>query len=233
MPSRLLRMHGQRCKKPQIYLWYFYGWKILGEFSLHCENGPPHSKMHSNRYQHVARVQKHLKEFIFVNFSGRGDWLWSRNRKGGLQFTQLFGAFQTDFLHLCAGIHRTLLVSNSLRSPLGSHGEALVALLLLVQVGGRHHGGGQGGAVLVVHLHPVLLQAVGGAVVHQVAVGAAQERVHVVHLFIDKDSYQTKCKNYLHLLPLVHVAVDTVGRHILKAHLRKPCSSFSLLNTQF
>ena len=76
-----------------------------------------------------------------------------------------------------------MLVSNSLRSPLVSHGEALVALLLLVQVGGGHHGGGQGGAVLVVHLHPVLLLALQGAVVHQVAVGAAQERTHVLNLF--------------------------------------------------
>ena len=51
--------------------WVPWGWKNLGELNLHYENGPPHSGIHLNGYQHMPRVQEQLTELIFVHFSGR------------------------------------------------------------------------------------------------------------------------------------------------------------------
>ena len=51
-----------------------WGWKSMGESNFHCENGPPQTKMHSNVWEHMPRVQEHLAELIFVHFSGRGNW---------------------------------------------------------------------------------------------------------------------------------------------------------------
>ena len=52
-----------------------WGWKNMGESNFHCENGPPQTKMHSNGWKHMLRVQEHLAELIFSHFSGRGNWL--------------------------------------------------------------------------------------------------------------------------------------------------------------
>jgi hypothetical protein len=104
------------------------------------------------------------------------------------------------------------LVSNSIRSPLGSHCKALAALLLLVLVAG-HHRGSQRGAVLVVHLHPVLLLALQGAVLQQVAVRAAQERVCI-----------------LHLMPPIDITIDTPASHRLKVKRRHAHFPINLSN---
>ena len=53
--------------------WVPWGWTNLGELNFHYENGPPHSGIHLNGYQHMPRVQEQLTELIFVHFSGRGD----------------------------------------------------------------------------------------------------------------------------------------------------------------
>ena len=51
-----------------------WGWKNMGESNFHYKNGPPQTKMHSNVWEHMPRVQEHLTELIFVHFSGRGNW---------------------------------------------------------------------------------------------------------------------------------------------------------------
>ena len=51
-----------------------WGWKNMGESNFHYKNGPPQTKMHSNVWEHMPRVQEHLAELIFVHFSGRGNW---------------------------------------------------------------------------------------------------------------------------------------------------------------
>ena len=49
------------------------GMENMGELNLHCENGPPHSGILVNGYQHMPRVQEHLTKLIIVYFSGRGN----------------------------------------------------------------------------------------------------------------------------------------------------------------
>ena len=46
----------------------------MGKSNFHYENGSPQTKMQSNGLKDMPRVQEHLAELIFVNFSGRGNW---------------------------------------------------------------------------------------------------------------------------------------------------------------
>ena len=63
-----------RSQEKGLIWWPCWGWKNMGESNFHYENGPPQTKMHSNVWKQMPRVQEHLAELIFVHFSGRGNW---------------------------------------------------------------------------------------------------------------------------------------------------------------